>query len=401
MEVQIIPTISQLQPQDWQALEDPDFPFADYEFLKALEDSGCVGENTGWNPVYLVLRQEQRLLAALYCYHKFDSYGEYIFDWDWANAYLSHGLRYYPKLLTAVPFTPATGSKILLHPQADPLQARTLLIQAALHLQNESKQSGFHALFIRSEEIEAFRQQGMMIRHSYQYHWFNQGYGDFQDFVGQLKRKRRKEILRERRRVEESGLEVVLLRGEELTEELAEVFYDFYLSTILKKYAYAYLNLDFFKRIFKHMSDKVILLMAREQGCWVAGTISYLKGKHLYGRYWGCVEEYRHLHFELCYYRPVELAIEWGLEKFEAGAQGEHKHQRGFVPVHTYSAHWIGHPQFRQAIERYVRQEQVAIEHWFADLSQRDPFKNDLEEPDRPILDVDCDSNEKIDEFLP
>lgn len=375
---QVFHSLREVAPKSWNRLIGDAFPFAEYDYLLALEEGHCVGIEPGWEPRYLTLWEGEQLQAACYLYRKTNSNGEYIFDWDWANAYQRYGQRYFPKLTSAVPFTPATGPKLLVAADAsNPRELQQQLLASALELVQQEGCSSLHFLFIPAEEREIYEAAGLLLRHSFQFHWQNQGYGSFEDFLSRLRSKRRKEILRERRQVQEQGLEVILLRGEEIEPKLCRVMYDFYLTTIDRKWAMPYLSYEFFQYIFTHFRDQLVLALARKQGRWVAGTINYHKGPHLFGRYWGCRQDFRSLHFELCYYRLIEYAIEQGVQRFEAGAQGAHKIQRGFLPNLTYSAHWIAHPAFHRAIGEFIEEEKRSIQSNIEDNPELSPYRQE------------------------
>ena len=375
---QVFHSLREVAPESWNRLIGDAFPFAEYDYLLALEEGHCVGIEPGWEPRYLTLWEGKQLQAACYLYRKTNSNGEYIFDWDWANAYQRYGQRYFPKLTSAVPFTPATGPKLLVAADAsNPRELQQQLLASALELVQQEGCSSLHFLFIPAEEREIYEAAGLLLRHSFQFHWQNQGYSSFEDFLSRLRSKRRKEILRERRQVQEQGLEVILLRGEEIEPTLCRVMYDFYLTTIDRKWAMPYLSYEFFQYIFTHFRDQLVLALARKQGRWVAGTINYHKGPHLFGRYWGCRQDFRSLHFELCYYRLIEYAIEQGVQRFEAGAQGAHKIQRGFLPNLTYSAHWIAHPAFHRAIGEFIEEEKRSIQSNIEDNPELSPYRQE------------------------
>jgi uncharacterized protein len=361
----------------WRPLEPPDFPFFDYEFLRALERSGSIGGGSGWSPVYLVCKDDLGgVLGALPLYLKTHSYGEYIFDWEWAHAYRQHGLPYYPKLVAAVPFTPATGPKLLVRPDADRAAVTRALLAAARRLGEERRVSSSHALFLPEEELDEFIEHGFAVRHSVQFHWRNRGYGAFSDYLDAMMSKRRRQVARERRQLE--GVEIERLTGSELSPEHAATMYRFYLSTSDRKWGSPYLTGAFFAEVFRTMGDRILLVLARDRGTGrpIAGALNFFKGRTLYGRYWGTTEERRNLHFELCYYQAIEFAIERRLALFEAGAQGEHKLARGFLPSLTYSAHAIHHPDFRRAIEDYINVEKKILAEDMADYAQHDPYKH-------------------------
>jgi uncharacterized protein len=378
MHVERLPGIEHAEGAAWRAIEPPDFPFFDLEFLRALERSGSVGGASGWEPVYLVCRDGERLLGALPLYLKTDSYGEYVFDWEWARAYRDYGLPYYPKLVAAVPFTPATGPKLLVHLDAGEAERAAVtraLLGATRELAGELRVSSSHALFLPERELADFTEHGFAVRHSLQFHWHNRGYGSFSDYLEALTSKRRRQIMRERRQLE--GLTVERLTGEALEAEHAALMYRFYLGTYDRKWGFPYLTGSFFSEVFRTMRDRVLFVVARDEPTKrpVAGALFFFKGRSLYGRYWGAVEERRNLHFELCYYQGIEFAIERRLDLFEAGAQGEHKLTRGFLPTLTYSAHEIRHPGFRHAIERYIAEEKELLAGTLAEYARHDPYR--------------------------
>jgi len=375
MRVEQLSSIKLVEEETWRALEPPDFPFFDFEFLLALERSRSVGRRTGWSPVYLVCEEQGRVLGAMPVYLKTDSYGEYVFDWAWANAYHEHGLSYYPKLVSAVPFTPATGPKLLVRPDADRAAVTSALLDAAHELGDEHCVSSSHALFLPEDDLDDFEARGFSVRHSLQFHWRNRGYGGFTDYLDAMTSKRRRQVARERRQLE--GVVVEYLTGEALIPEHAAMMYGYYVDTYDRKWGSPYLTSAFFAEVFRTMRDRVMLAVAREESTRrpVAGALFFFKGTALFGRYWGATKSVRNLHFELCYYQGIEFAIERGLSLFEAGAQGEHKLARGFLPVVTYSAHEIRHPAFRRAIEHYIAEERAMISYELAEYMDHDPYR--------------------------
>jgi uncharacterized protein len=375
MRVEQLSSIKLVEEEAWRVLEPPDFPFFDFEFLLALERSRSVGRRTGWSPVYLVCEEQGRVLGAMPLYLKTDSYGEYVFDWAWANAYHEHGLSYYPKLVSAVPFTPAPGPKLLVRPDADRAAVTSALLDAARELGDEHRVSSLHALFLPEDDLDDFEARGFSVRHSLQFHWRNRGYGGFTDYLDAMTSKRRRQVARERRQLE--GVVVEYLTGEALIPEHAAMMYGYYVDTYDRKWGSPYLTSAFFAEVFRTMRDRVMLAVAREESTRrpVAGALFFFKGTALFGRYWGATKSVRNLHFELCYYQGIEFAIERGLSLFEAGAQGEHKLARGFLPVVTYSAHEIRHPAFRRAIEHYIAEERAMISYELAEYMDHDPYR--------------------------
>jgi predicted N-acyltransferase len=373
--------IGQVEEAAWRTLEPPDFPFFDLEFLRALERSRSIGRRSGWSPVYLVCRDGSEVLGALPLYLKTDSYGEYVFDWEWAHAYREHGLSYYPKLVSAVPFTPATGPKLLVRPGIGDDRSAAVkgaLLDAARGLGGELGVSSSHALFLPEEELGEFEGRGYAIRHSLQFHWRNRGYGEFPDYLDAMTSKRRRQVARERRQLE--GVTIERLTGEALAAhapEHAALMYRFYLDTYDRKWGSPYLTGPFFTETFRTMADRTLLVLARDELSRrpVASALFFYKGHNLYGRYWGAIKDVRNLHFELCYYAGIEFAIERGLDLFEAGAQGEHKLARGFLPAITYSAHDIHHPAFERAIGRFIAEEREYLALSLEQYAHHDPYK--------------------------
>lgn len=376
LDITVHESIRSLAASEWNALAPPDFPFSDHAYLRALEEGGCVGAEQGWLPWYVAARRRDALEGALALYAKDNSYGEYIFDWSWAGAYQRHGVPYYPKVVAAIPFTPATGPKLLVNPGArDGVQVRQALIDSALEATQAAHASSLHFLFLSPEEIAIFRDRGFLVRHSFQYHWRNRDYPDFEGFLAALKPRKRKQILRERAQLAETGLRIGIETGEALTPALARAMYALYLTTIEKMGAIAYLSERFFEEVFATMGHRIALVCAYDKSRLIAASILFKKGQALFGRYWGASEEVRNLHFELCYYQPIELAIREKLLLFEAGAQGEHKIARGFTPELTYSAHWIAHPEFRRAIAAFIEEERQAISILFEQTKEHLPYR--------------------------
>ncbi len=379
MRVERLRGIEEVNREMWRTLEPPEFPFFDFEFLHALEHSGSIGRRSGWSPAYLVCKDGARVLGALCLYLKTDSYGEYIFDWEWARAYQQYGLSYYPKLVAAVPFTPATGPKLLLRPDVNVttrVRVTNALLEAAEDLGTEYRVSSSHALFLPEEELGEFTKRGFAVRHSLQFHWHNQGYETFKDYLEALSGKRRRQILRERRQLEGEGLEILHLTGDALLPEHAALMHRFYLATLDGKWGVPYLNRAFFDEIFETMKDRTLLVLANDgAGLPVAGALFFLKDSSLFGRYWGSVQHRRNLHFELCYYQGIDFAIERGFKLFEAGAQGEHKLARGFLPSLTYSAHKIRDPAFGRAIGEYIESEKEMLAYYMKEYASHDPYK--------------------------
>ena len=348
-------------------------PFLRHEFLHAMEASGCVGAGTGWMPRHLLLEDARgRLRAAVPLYLKSHSYGEYVFDWAWADAYQRHGRRYYPKLLSAVPFTPVTGPRLL---AADD-RAREAAARALMRLAAESGLSSLHVLFPTESEAALLEARGAMQRRGVQFHWRNEGWADFDAFLAALSQPKRKKIRAERRKVASAGLAIERLAGEAIAPADWAFFARCYENTYAEHGSTPYLNLAFFERIGALLPEHLVLVVARDGARPIACSLLVVDDERVYGRYWGALEQVPCLHFELCYYQAIELAIERGLAVIEGGAQGEHKMARGFEPVETRSAHWLAEPAFADAVERFLEREGGMVGAWLDELDERSPFRN-------------------------
>ena len=355
--------IREIDPASWDLCAGDDNPFVSHAFLSAVEDSGSAGPRTGWMPRHATLNEGGRMLAAAPMYAKSHSYGEYVFDHGWAAAFERAGGRYYPKLQVASPFSPVSGPRLLL--RADlPAERRPAIRRAmAAGLSqscSELRLSSVHVTFCEAEEYEELGAAGWLQRLGTQFHWENAGYGCFEDFLGSLSSRKRKSVRRERRDANACGLTYRTLRGGEITAAHWKAFHRFYLATVDRKWGSAYLSDRFFPLLSQRLGDRVVLMLAEHDGRPVAGALNLLGADTLYGRNWGCVGDWPFLHFELCYYRAIEFAIEHGLRRVEAGAQGEHKIQRGYLPRPTYSAHWIAHPGLRGAVAEFLEEERGA-----------------------------------------
>ena len=371
------PRISDIPSSDWDAcagtLDGGGNPFVSYAFLSALEDSGSANNRTGWLPQHAALRDGDRIVAVVPMYAKSHSYGEYVFDHGWAHAFERSGGSYYPKLQVAVPFSPVPGPRLL----ASPGIPHEALGQALSQACEELGLSSVHATFCTEPEWEALGRAGWLQRLGKQFHWENAGYATFDDFLEALSSRKRKALKRERRDANAAGLEFVALRGHEIRPRHWDAFYKFYTSTVDRKWGSAYLTKRFFPLLSERLGDQVVLMLAENNGLPVAGALNFVGGGALFGRNWGCRGDWPFLHFELCYYRAIEFAIGHGLDRVEAGAQGEHKIQRGYLPKPTYSAHWIAHPGFRRAVADYLEAERPAVEDEITALSRLSPFKGD------------------------
>lgn len=375
MGLSVLSSLAEIEPESWNALVGASNPFLCHEFLSALERHHCVGPKTGWVPKHLVLQQSGRLLGAVPMYLKNNSYGEFVFDWAWAEAYQRAGLHYYPKLVVAIPYTPVTGPRLLLADMPEREDSADRLILGALELAHTLKVSSLHWLFTSAEDTERLERHGLMRRAGCQFHWQNRGYQDFDDFLASLSAEKRKKVKRERRRVREAEVTLEVLTGHQISAHQWERFHYFYTLTFLRRGGVASLTLDFFKEIGRTIPDKILLILAKYKGEYVAGAFNLRGSTTLYGRHWGCTEQFHSLHFEVCYYRAIEYCIEQGLQGFEAGAQGEHKISRGFLPTQTWSAHWLSHPAFSNAVQDFLTQEQQHMQYYMDELGEHSPFK--------------------------
>ena len=366
--VRVVASLDGLPASDWDALGGGD-PFTRHAFLSALLETGCAGRKTGWDPQFLVLERDGSLAGALPLFLKSHSYGEYVFDWAWADAYERHGHAYYPKLLSAVPFTPVTGPRLM----AQDDQARKALAAAALEMAREV--SSLHVLFPTGGEAALLEGAGMMLRRTVQFHWRNEGYADFEDFLGRMTAHRRKVIRQERRRVGEAGVTCRWLKGAEIGAEDWRFFERCYRRTYALHRSTPYLSLEFFLRIGAAMPENLVMIVAEREGRRIAATLNVTNGTRLYGRYWGAVEHVPLLHFELSYYQAIEFAIAHRIEVFEGGAQGEHKLFRGLLPVETLSAHWLAHPAFARAVDDFLARETAGIARYVNELNDLSPFR--------------------------
>ena len=373
--VRLVQGIEQIDAADWDACAGADQPFLSHAFLSALEASGSASADAGWLPLHLAAEQDGRLIACAPMYLKSHSYGEYVFDWAWADAYRRAGGEYYPKLQVAVPFTPVPGPRLLARPDVE--IARPALIQGLLRAAAQIDCSSLHITFCEDQEWQELGAAGMMQRTGVQYHWHNRGYATFDDFLAGLKSSKRKMIRKERAKVKAQGLELETLTGDALTPEIWDHFYPFYRSTVDKRWGGAYLKKRFFQKIGALIPERIVLVMARHEGRYVAGALNLLGSDTLFGRNWGCAADFGFLHFEACYYAAIDFAIERGLARVEAGAQGQHKLQRGYEPVPTYSAHWIRDPNFRRAVERFLEAERVDMAIEREQLKSLLPFRED------------------------
>lgn len=352
-----------------------DSPFQSYEFLFALERTHCVGPGTGWLPQHVLAYEGRDLVGAVPLYLKEHSYGEYVFDWSWANAAARARLNYYPKLVAAIPFTPATGPRLVLRPEA-PAETFDALIDGVEACAQAMQASSIHWLFPNEEDARRLEARGLLMRTAYQFHWTNRGYADFDAFLADFSSHKRKNVKRERRLVREAGIEMVTIPGNQASTEQWETVYAFYRATIAKYGGIAYLNGAFFRAIARDLASRTLLVLAYRNGHPIAGALNFVGRDALYGRYWGTLDEAPGLHFETCYYQAIEYSIRHGLARFEAGAQGEHKLSRGFLPTVTRSAHWLRHPGLRAAISEFLARERASIAEDIDELNEHAPYRD-------------------------
>lgn len=372
-------SLQAIDATDWDALNVSRNPFLSYPFLVALEQSGSVTPDTGWQPHHLLISTpDQPLLAAIPSYIKQHSYGEYVFDWAWADAYHRYGQPYYPKLLSAIPFTPSVGPRLLTNQPQQLITIAPHIINAVTNLCEREGLSSWHLLFPDQPSLKALTSPALLQRAGCQFHWYNDHFDSFDHFLEQLTSRKRKSIRKERQQIQSQGISFRHLEGPHITETALDSFYLFYHATYIKRGQQGYLNKAFFRQLIDTMADNLLLVMAEKAGHYVAGAL-FLKGPQtLYGRYWGCLEEYKQLHFETCYYQGIEYCIEHQIMQFDAGAQGEHKIQRGFRPTPTYSLHWIKNTDFRAPIKQFVEQEAAQVEHYITEATSFLPFKNTI-----------------------
>lgn len=370
--------LDEIPAGEWNRLAGADYPFLRHEFLWGLEDTGCVNTQTGWQPCHAIIRERAKgeAVGLLPLYLKSHSYGEYVFDWSWADAWQRNGLAYYPKLVTAIPFTPATGPRLCLAPGYHKKEIWPVLAEAVRELALSRHISTWHLLFPGEDEAELLQGEGLHLRTATQFHWFNQNFGSFDDFLATFSSRKRKNLRRERRRVAQQGFVLQTLSGSEISEQHWQQFYRFYQHTYAKRSGHGgYLSREFFTHTAASMGEQVIMVLAHLRDEAVAGALFFRSGDTLYGRYWGCEREYDCLHFEACYYQGIEYCIANNLAKFDPGAQGEHKIQRGFRPVKTFSNHWIADPQFSEAIADFTEQERSHTEQYLEQTTAMLPFK--------------------------
>ena len=388
-----VSAISEIGQSDWDACANPCLskkdcavpfdPFLSYNFLNALEESGSAVAETGWAPYHLLLEHEsQGPCGVVPMYLKNHSQGEYVFDYNWADAFERSGGQYYPKLQISVPFTPATGRRLLTaggdgRPTEKTVELEQYLLSGVMQLAEQLEVSSVHVTFSDKQQYERMGKMGFLQRTHNQFHWLNNDYATFDDFLAQLSSKKRKNIRRERRIAVENDIEIERLTGADIKEEHWDAFYQFYIDTGNRKWGSPYLTRQFFSCVGESMPDDILLVMCKRNQRYVAGAINFIGGDCLFGRNWGCVEHHPLLHFEVCYYQAIQFAIERGLKRVEAGAQGQHKLARGYLPTHTYSAHWIVNKSFSDAVFRYLEEERQHIDAEISYIESHSPFKRD------------------------
>lgn len=380
--MRLVPGLSQVDPQAWNRLVDaePGSVFVCYEWLRALEDSECVGEKTGWQPLHLLLEDEQSVLVgAIPLYAKYHSYGEYVFDWAWADAFQRNGREYYPKLLSAVPFTPIAGARLLTAPGPNQALIRQALAEALIQQASKAGVSSAHVLFPEPAARKALEDAGYMIRHGVQFHWQNQGFQDFDQFLAAMSQPKRKKIRAERRKVAQAGVSCQRLVGSEITEAHWAFFIRCYNQTYREHHSTPYLNLAFFEQVAASKPETFIMIVASCDSEPVAASLLVRDDQRIYGRYWGALRWIGHLHFEVAYYQTIEAAIDLNIQVIEGGAQGEHKMSRGFLPQPTCSAHWLAEQAFADAVDDFLARESLAMSGYIDELNDRQPFNKSIE----------------------
>jgi uncharacterized protein len=387
--LEAVSSISQIPAEEWDACANPAFsadgslggckssynPFVSHAFFSALEASGSATPRTGWGPRHLLTRYDGVVAGIVPCYLKSHSQGEYVFDRGWADAYMRAGGSYYPKLQASVPFTPATGPRLLIRHDVDQDEIRSALARGLIGLCEATEASSVHVTFAREAEWKFLASHGFLQRTDQQFHWNNQGYRSFDDFLGTLNSRHRKAIKRERREAVASGITIHALNGSEITEDAWDAFFEFYMETGSRKWGRPYLTRSFFSLIGETMAKDVLLIMARRNNRWIAGAINFVGSDTLFGRNWGAVEHHPFLHFEVCYYQAIDYAITHSLKAVEAGAQGEHKLARGYLPQTTFSAHYIADPSLRHAIKDYLKRERAYVAEMGRELTEAGPFR--------------------------
>lgn len=383
LRIRFLGSITEVDAAAWNSLAPVGYPFMRHEFLLALEQTGATSAASGWQPLHMLVEstdEAQALMALMPLYAKTNSMGEYVFDWSWADAYARHGLEYYPKLLTAIPFTPCTGPRLCIAENCGVKNMQALVFAQLRTLAARIDASGWHLLFPEKSQAEEFVEQGMLLRAGCQYQWFNDQYESFDDFLQSFSSRKRKNLKKERAQVAAQGIELQQIEGADISAEQWRNFYRFYESTYMVRGRSPYLSEDFFLEIGRTMPENLMLVLASHADTPVAGALYFKGNDSLYGRYWGSDRDYPGLHFETCYYQGIEYAIRQGYKRIDSGAQGEHKIQRGFKPVTTWSTHWLKHPDFQRAVADFLREEAIHISEYQNRAAEYLPFRKDLHE---------------------
>ncbi len=375
MKITIHNNISDISANSWNALVTDNNPFLRHEFLQALEQHNCVGADFGWLPRHITIYEGDELIGAMPLYEKYNSYGEFVFDHAWAEAYQRAGLAYFPKLVSSIPYTPGSGQRLLVK-QGLFEKVAPILLKSAINFAEKQKLSSLHILFPNTDQQDWLEKQEMLVRHDCQFHWYNDNYQSFDDFLSTLTSKKRKNIKQERKRVESSQVNIRVLDGYTASTQDWDNFALFYLRTFEEKWGTATLNAGFFKQVAEALPDQIVLVLADREGQCIAGSLMFRGDTILYGRHWGCIEHVDKLHFEACYYQGIDYCIRHGVNTFEPGAQGEHKIARGFVPTLTRSSHWLADSPFQASIERYVQHEREAIAEYIQNCKSHLPYKS-------------------------
>ncbi len=378
LHIEVVPGLDHVDALQWDRLVEPDNPFMEHRFLYALESSGSVGKAAGWAPCHILVTRDGELVGAAPLYLKSHSYGEYIFDWGWANAADRAGLDYYPKLVCAVPFTPASGRRLLLVDGFDNGPILGALIAGMREMATRTQSSSIHILFCTEHERAALEAHEFLPRLTYQFHWTNSGpWGSFDEYLKSFRASARRKVNKERREATASGLDIRLITGSSMSDAEVDAMYSFYVATATRKWGNPYLTHAFFRELNRSLEERALVSMAYENGRPVAGALGFQRGSHVYGRHWGCLDQYDKLHFELCYYQFIQACTERGWTRFEAGAQGEHKVKRGLLPSPTYSSHWISHPGLSRAVAEFLPQEAESNLAEMRYFDERSPFRRD------------------------
>ena len=380
LRVEILERIADIDAGDWNRLAGAAYPFLQHEFLHAAEATGCVARGTGWEPRHLVLRAaDGRAVAAMPLYEKTHSWGEFVFDWAWAQAYQRAGVEYFPKLVSAVPFTPAPSPRLLGNAELAPR-----LLAAALELATDAGHSSLHVLFPEANELDTLRAAGLKLRKDCQFHWHNRDYRSFDEFLATFSSAKRKKARRDRRHVSEQGIAFRWLAGDALDAATWSDVYQLISNTFMRRGSMPYFDYDFFVEVSRRLPRQILVVLAERRNTPVAAAVFYVGADTLYGRYWGSDAHYNALHFETCYYQGIDYCIAHGIRRFEPGTQGEHKISRGFVPVTTWSAHWLARPEFFDAVGRYIREEGRHVDRYMAAVDGHSPYRGDLPAGERP-----------------